>query len=97
MIQSPSTSRPGEHGGGRTIRLPGRLIQPLLPIVVLVAIPSLSWRDIGPLGMILALAMICTGWVFNRLVLRRSQPLRLECLRRTGVSRWCGLQKYGEL
>jgi hypothetical protein len=43
-------------------------------IVVLVAIPSLSWRDIGPLGMILALAMICTGWVFNRLVLRRSQP-----------------------
>ncbi len=43
-------------------------------IVVLVAIPSLTWRDIGPLGMILTLAIISTGWAYDRLVLRRSHP-----------------------
>ena len=47
MIQSPSTSRPGEHCGGRTIRLPGRLIQPLLPIVVLVAIGGMLMAQDG--------------------------------------------------
>ena len=40
-------------------------------IVVLVAFPSLTWRDIGPLGMILTLAIISTSWGFDRLVLRR--------------------------
>ena len=43
-------------------------------IVVLVAIPSLTWRDIGPLGMCLTLAIISTGWVYDRVVLRRSHP-----------------------
>ena len=39
-------------------------------IVVLVAIPSLTWVDIGPLGMILTLAIISTSWAYDRLVLR---------------------------
>ncbi|MBT3306719.1 MAG: hypothetical protein HN377_09575, partial [Alphaproteobacteria bacterium] len=43
-------------------------------IVILVSIPSLEWVDIGPLGVSLALVMIFTGWVFDRLVLRRSVP-----------------------
>lgn len=43
-------------------------------IVVLVAIPSLKWTDIGPLGFILALAIVSTAWAYDRLVLRRSHP-----------------------
>ena len=43
-------------------------------IVVLVAIPTLSWRDIGPLGMILSVTIMATGWFYDRLVLRRSLP-----------------------
>jgi hypothetical protein len=39
-------------------------------IVVLIAIPSLTWRDIGPLGMIIALAIISTSWAYDRLILR---------------------------
>ena len=39
-------------------------------IVVLVALPSLSWVDIGPLGMITAITIISTSWVYDRLVLR---------------------------
>ncbi len=43
-------------------------------IVVLVAIPTLSWRDIGPLGVILAVTIMTTGWLYDRLILRRSMP-----------------------
>jgi len=43
-------------------------------IVVLVALPTLSWRDIGPLGSILALTIVTTGWIYDRLVLRASMP-----------------------
>jgi hypothetical protein len=43
-------------------------------IVVLAAIPSLTWRDIGPLGMILALAIISTSWAYDRLILRSKKP-----------------------
>ena len=43
-------------------------------IVVLVALPSLSWRDIGPLGMLLALTIMTMGWLYDRLVLRASMP-----------------------
>ncbi|MDA1089080.1 MAG: hypothetical protein O3A85_02030 [Proteobacteria bacterium] len=43
-------------------------------IVVLVAIPTLSWRDIGPLGIILALTIITIGWLYDRLVLRAAMP-----------------------
>ena len=43
-------------------------------IVVLVAIPSLAWRDIGPLGIILALAIILTSWIYDRLILRSPSP-----------------------
>jgi len=39
-------------------------------IVVLVAIPSLTWSDIGPLGFILTFAIISTSWAYDRLVLR---------------------------
>jgi hypothetical protein len=42
-------------------------------IVVLVAIPSLTWRDIGPPGMILAFAIISTSWAYDRLILRSSE------------------------
>jgi len=64
-------------------------------IVVLVAIPSLSWRDIGPPGMTLALAMIFTGWAYDRLVLRRSQPAETDVrpvpLARTDFRRAAGI------
>ena len=43
-------------------------------IVVLVALPSLSWGEIAPLGMVLALTIITTGWVYDRLILRSSMP-----------------------
>ena len=47
MTHSPSTSRPGEPSGGRSIRLPGRLIGMLLPIVVLVAIGGVLMAQDG--------------------------------------------------
>jgi len=47
MTHSPSTSRPGEPSGGRSIRLPGRLMGMLLPIVVLVAIGGVLMAQDG--------------------------------------------------
>lgn len=40
-------------------------------IVVLVALPSVSWRELAPVGGIMALAVILSGWAFDRLVVRR--------------------------
>lgn len=43
-------------------------------IVILVALPSLSWRDIGPWGILLALAIMTMSWLYDRLVLRTAMP-----------------------
>ena len=45
-------------------------------IVGLVAIPTLSWRGIGPVGVILALAIMLMGWTSARLVLRAAMAGR---------------------
>ena len=42
-------------------------------IVVLNALPSLNWYDIGPFGMLLAFATISCGWAYDRLILRTSK------------------------
>ena len=64
-------------------------------IVVLVAFPSLTWRDIGPLGMILTLAIISTSWGFDRLVLRRPNTVETAPspvpLSRTDFRRMAGI------
>ena len=43
-------------------------------IVVLVAIPSLTWRDIGPPGMLIAFTIIFTSWAYDRFILRSTNP-----------------------
>ncbi len=61
-------------------------------IVVLVALPSLTWVDIGPIGLIIAVAIISSSWAYDRLVLRsanlsivneKSIPLSSQNLWRT--------------
>ena len=44
-------------------------------VVILVALPSLAWRDVGPLGMGLAIIIILSGWAYDRLVVRRSTKI----------------------
>ena len=40
-------------------------------IVVLVAIPTLKWRDVAPAGAILGAAIIMTGWLYDRYAIRQ--------------------------
>jgi hypothetical protein len=41
-------------------------------VVILVALPTLAWRDVGPLGAGLALIIILSGWAYDRLIVRRN-------------------------
>ena len=44
-------------------------------IVVLVAIPTLTWSDVAPSGAMLAVAIIMTGWLYDRYAARqRTSP-----------------------
>ena len=40
-------------------------------IVVLVAIPTLKWSDVAPSGAVLAMALIMTGWLYDRFAVRQ--------------------------
>jgi hypothetical protein len=40
-------------------------------IVVLVAIPTLAWSDVAPFGAFLAVAIIMTGWIYDRYAVRQ--------------------------
>jgi len=39
-------------------------------IVVLVAVPTLTWSDVAPSGAMLAVAIIMTGWLYDRYAVR---------------------------
>ena len=42
-------------------------------IVVLVALPSLTWTDVAPAGALIALCIVLSGWGFDRIALRGSR------------------------
>jgi hypothetical protein len=45
-------------------------------VVILVALPTLTWRDVGPLGMGLAVIIILSGWAYDRLIVRGGSSAR---------------------
>ena len=47
-------------------------------IVVLVALPGLTWGDVAPAGALIALCIIISGWCFDRIALRGSQARPVE-------------------
>ncbi len=42
-------------------------------VVVLVALPSLSWGELAPTGFLMAVLVILAAWIFDRLFLRRGR------------------------
>ena len=45
-------------------------------VVILVALPTLEWRDVGPLGVGLAVIIMLSGWAYDRLIVRRGSGPR---------------------
>lgn len=45
-------------------------------VVILVALPTLTWRDVGPMGIGLAMIIMLSGWAYDRLIVRRSSDAR---------------------